>query len=889
MDDLLREFLTETNESLDVVDVELVRFEQDPNNAKILDNIFRLVHTIKGTCGFLGLPRLEALAHAAETLMGKFRDGMPVTGDAVTLILSTIDRIKQILEELEAQQQEPAGQDRDLIDELERMVVEAPSAKPHAQAAAEAKAEALAKEAAGSLVYQILERPLRPGEVSLDDLEKAFRDTAVEAPPPPKPKPAVKPGKAVAHPEEEKSDSKVSSQSIRVNVETLEHLMTMVSELVLTRNQLLEIVRRHEDSEFKVPLQRLSNVTAELQEGVMKTRMQPIGNAWQKLPRIVRDLATELNKHIELEMHGAETELDRQVLDLIKDPLTHMVRNSADHGLENPAERRALGKPEKGTIRLSAYHEGGHIIIEIADDGRGLNTEKIKSKAISNGLINDAQAEKMTDQQIHKFIFAAGFSTAQKVTSVSGRGVGMDVVRNNIDQIGGTVEVNSVLGEGSSFVIKIPLTLAIVSALIVESGGDRFAIPQLSVIELVRAQTNSEHRIERIKDTPVLRLRNKLLPLIHLKRILKIDDGTNSEPENGFIVVTQVGSQTFGIVVDGVFHTEEIVVKPMSTKLRHIAMFSGNTILGDGSVIMIIDPNGIARSVGSSVTTQHATESQESDEHHVTVEDTTSMLVFRAGSPEPKAVPLSLVTRLEEVDAKKIEHSNGRHLVQYRGQLMPLVRVSDQVVIRTEGAQPLLVFSDDGRSMGLVVDEIVDIVEDRLNIEVGSDTPGVLGSAVVKGQATEIIDVGYFLPLAFEDWLRRKEQNNLSSARTLLFVDDSAFFRNMLTPVLKAAGYSVTTVGSADDAIRLMKNGQEFDVIVTDIDMPGMNGFELAQTVHSDTKTANVPIIALSSMTSAEAIERGRQVGFHDYVAKFDRPGLIAALKEQSAALADAA
>jgi two-component system chemotaxis sensor kinase CheA len=889
MDDLLREFLTETNESLDVVDVELVRFEQDPNNAKILDNIFRLVHTIKGTCGFLGLPRLEALAHAAETLMGKFRDGMPVTGDAVTLILSTIDRIKQILEELEAQQQEPAGQDRDLIDELERMVIEAPAAKSAAEPAPP-PAAAPAKDAAGSLVYQVLERPLRPGEVSLDDLEKAFRETAVEAPPPaPKPK-AKQPEKAAApHAEDEKSDSKVASQSIRVNVETLEHLMTMVSELVLTRNQLLEIVRRHEDSEFKVPLQRLSNVTAELQEGVMKTRMQPIGNAWQKLPRIVRDLATELNKHIELEMHGAETELDRQVLDLIKDPLTHMVRNSADHGLEAPEERRALGKPEKGVIRLSAYHEGGHIIIEIADDGRGLNTEKIKSKAIANGLVSEAQAEKMTDQQIHKFIFAAGFSTAAKVTSVSGRGVGMDVVRNNIDQIGGTVEVNSVLGEGSSFVIKIPLTLAIVSALIVESGGDRFAIPQLSVIELVRAQTNSEHRIERIKDTPVLRLRNKLLPLIHLKRILKIDDGTNSEPENGFIVVTQVGSQTFGIVVDGVFHTEEIVVKPMSTKLRHIAMFSGNTILGDGSVIMIIDPNGIARSVGSSTATQQATEAQEDAEHHVAVEDTTSMLVFRAGSPEPKAVPLSLVTRLEEVDAKKIEHSNGRYLVQYRGQLMPLVRVTDQVAIRTEGAQPLLVFSDEGRSMGLVVDEIVDIVEDRLNIEVGSDTPGVLGSAVVKGQATEIIDVGYFLPLAFEDWLRRKEQNKMSSARTLLFVDDSAFFRNMLTPVLKAAGYSVTTVGSADDAIRLMKNGQEFDVIVTDIDMPGMNGFELAQTVHSDSKTANTPIIALSSMTSAEAIERGRQVGFHDYVAKFDRPGLIAALKEQSAVLADAA
>ena len=380
--------------------------------------------------------------------------------------------------------------------------------------------------------------------------------------------------------------------------------MTMVSELVLTRNQLLEIARRNEDTEFKVPLQRLSNVTAELQEGVMKTRMQPIGNAWQKLPRIIRDLAGELNKDIELEMHGADTELDRQVLDLIKDPLTHMVRNSADHGLETPEQRRAARKPEKGTIRLSAYHEGGHIIIEIADDGRGLNTARIKQKVIEQGLATESEIEKMTEAQIHKFIFAAGFSTAAVVTSVSGRGVGMDVVKTNIDQIGGTIDVKSMPGEGSSFTIKIPLTLAIVSALIVEAGGDRFAIPQLAVIELVRAQGNSEHRIEHIKDAPVLRLRNKLLPLIHLKKLLKMDGAEASDAENGFIVVTQVGNQTFGIVVDTVFHTEEIVVKPMSSKLRHIAMFSGNTILGDGSVIMIIDPNGIAQAVGTAATRQ---------------------------------------------------------------------------------------------------------------------------------------------------------------------------------------------------------------------------------------------------------------------------------------------
>ena len=866
MDDLLREFVTETNESLDVVDVELVRFEQDPNNAKILDNIFRLVHTIKGTCGFLGLPRLEALAHAAETLMGKFRDGAPASSEAVTLILATIDRIKTILESLERAQREPEGADTDLISSLERMVERVGSARTRVEA----------PHTVGTLVSQVLERPLRSDEDSLDDLERAFRETVPDEPP-------IRPGHAPVVEAAAKDDeaAKGANQSIRVTVDTLEQLMTMVSELVLTRNQLLEIVRRHEESEFKTPLQRLSSVTAELQEGVMKTRMQPIGNAWQKLPRIVRDLANELGKKIELETHGAETELDRQVLDLIKDPLTHMVRNSADHGLETPEQRRTAGKPEQGQIRLSAYHEGGYIIIQVADDGRGLDSARIKAKAVAQGLVSEAEVEKLTEAQIHKFIFAPGFSTAAKVTNVSGRGVGMDVVRNNIDQIGGTIDVKSVAGAGLSFTIKIPLTLAIVAALIVEAAGHRFAIPQLSVIELVRARRGSEHRIERIKDTSVLRLRDKLLPLVGLSHLLGLDKNAG-DISGGFIVVTQVGSQTFGIVVDGVFHTEEIVVKPMSSKLRHIAMFSGNTILGDGSVIMIIDPNGVAQAFGSTDASQLGA-AEAADNGTATADETsTSLLVFRAGSTQPKAVPLSLITRLEEIDAQKIELSNGRHMVQYRGHLMPLITMSENVRVKGEGAQPLLVFSDGSRSMALVVDEIVDIVDDNLHIQVGSDNAGVLGSAIVRGHATEIIDVGHFLPLAFEDWFRRKEQPLQHRAHTVLLVDDSPFFLNMLTPVLQAAGYLVTTAGSAHDALALLRDGRPFDVVITDIEMPDMNGFQLAEAVRADPRTAELPVIALSSVVSAEAIERGRRVGFHDYVAKFDRQGLIAALKEQT-------
>jgi two-component system chemotaxis sensor kinase CheA len=363
--------------------------------------------------------------------------------------------------------------------------------------------------------------------------------------------------------------------------------------------------------------------------------------------------------------------------------------------------------------------------------------------------------------------------------------------------------------------------------------------------------------------------------------LLGTDGDASDNVESGFIVVTQVGSQTFGIVVDSVFHTEEIVVKPMSSKLRHIALFSGNTILGDGAVIMIIDPNGVAQALGSTVTSQMIVESTESRSPE-NADQATSLLVFRAGSAQPKAVPLSLITRLEEIDARKIEMSNGRHMVQYRGQLMPLIVMNTNVEVKGEGAQPLLVFSDGARSMALVVDEIIDIVEDRLAIQVASEVAGVLGSAIVKGQATEIIDVGHFLPLAFEDWFRRKDMPSGERHRTVLLVDDSPFFRNMLTPVLQAAGYGVTAVASAHEALTMLQDGRAFDVIVTDIEMPDMDGYQFARALRGEAATAELPVIALSSQVSAESIERGRDAGFHDYVAKFDRQGLIAALMEQT-------
>ncbi|RVU16616.1 hybrid sensor histidine kinase/response regulator [Methylobacterium oryzihabitans] len=892
MDDLLREFLTETGEHLDTVDLELVRFEQDPNNQTILRNIFRLVHTIKGTCGFLGLPRLEALAHAAETLMGKFRDGMPVTTPAVSLILQTLDRIKLIVAELERTAAEPAGIDEDLIGALERMSEgEIPAPEP-----------ASAIPAAAIPVEQVLERALKPGEVSLDDLERAFRDTpgpeaepepeVVAAPPAPPPAPVrvAEPAAKAEAPAAEADHAAVSKvQTIRVNVETLEHLMTMVSELVLTRNQLLEIARRHEDGNYKVPLQRLSNVTAELQEGVMKTRMQPIGSAWQKLPRVVRDLSSELGKKIDLVMLGSETELDRQVLEVIKDPLTHMVRNSADHGIESGAERKAAGKPEKGTIRLNAFHEGGTITIEIADDGKGLDLAVIRRKAVERGIATEAEVERMSDAQVAKFIFHAGFSTAKAITSVSGRGVGMDVVKTNIELIGGTVDIQTQFGRGTTFTIKIPLTLAIVAALIVSARDHRFAIPQVSVLELVRVQPGTDHAVERINGSPVLRLRDRLLPIVPIAGMLGLPDGENTSPDEGFVVVSQVGRQSFGILVDGVFHTEEIVVKPMSTKLRHIPLFSGNTILGDGAVVLIIDPNGVARMVGSGTASGQQIEAED-EVAAAGADQTVTLLVFKGGGDALKAVPLSLVTRLEEIDAAKIEWVGGRPLIQYRGRLMPLVPADPQCELKREGMQALVVFSDGERSMGLVVDQIVDIVDDVLDIEMTAERSDLIGSAVVRGRATEIVNIAHYLPLAYDDWGRAPRRDVARQTPNLLLVDDSSFFREMLTPVLKAAGYRVTAVPGADEALRLLAAETPFDVVVTDLDMPGRSGFEMIEAIRkSASRAAGLPVVALSAAVAPDVIERARSLGVADFVAKFDRSGLVAALNEITAPALDAA
>jgi two-component system chemotaxis sensor kinase CheA len=950
LDELLTDFIAETREGLEALDSALVRFEQHPEEPETLGGIFRLVHTIKGTCGFLGLARLQTVAHAAENVLGAFRDGVvAVTPAAVSVILETVDLIRGLVDALAESGGEPLGDDSALIARLEGVLDSAPAASPpgdETSSTAGSDVRPLIEQLGGDATLDAAvelaiprlrgegEAPTPLSEADPDRLQSALRDALCEAArkgvpspgfaaavatlsggassaaetfvtlsaaladldvsetaigalralvaptcapapaggPPTDSSSGPGPDPAPAEPFREEAPAPVvgalrpaaavdggkpeagPAQTIRVAVDALEHLMTVVSELVLIRNQLIQTLRLEPESPFAAPLNRLNQVTSELQEGVMTTRMQPISGAWAKLPRLVRDLAQDLGKRIDLIIHGQETELDRQVLELIKDPLTHMVRNAADHGLETPAERRAAGKPETGRICLQARHEGGAILIEVSDDGRGLSAEKIRAKALATGLLAPSRTDQMSDAEARQLIFLPGFSTASQVTAVSGRGVGMDVVRTNIEKIGGAIDVSSVEGGGTRFTIRIPLTLTIVSALIVECCGERFAIPQSSVIELVSASGASGRAIETVNGAAVLRLRDRLLPLVSLQSLLRLEPVGEPSGE-ACIVVARVGAFTFGVIVDRVFDTEEIVVKPVATVLRHLRLYSGATILGDGSVILILDPKGMSAEAGAGQGQAPASDEMEAPAA-AGGPDRAALLVFRAANDALKAAPLATVSRIEEIAASQIERVDGRTVIQYRGRLMPIVGVDAGPAPNWEGdsRRPLLVFARDDRAAGLLVEEIVDIVDSVATSELGSRGEGSSGSLVIAGRATELIDVGYYWRRAVSDPAPAMTDvaesggagARSTNAKRLLVIDSSPFSRLLLRPLLAQAGYDVIVALDAPEALALHEAGERFHLIMADTRSEPAQTRDFAQTLAKATAWHGTPLLSLA-------------------------------------------
>lgn len=711
-----REFIAECCENLDQMDEDLLALEQNPAADSLIRRIFRTIHTIKGGAGFLGYSSLEKLTHTAENLLSKLRDGQRTfTDEILNALLATVDKCREGMRLLETSGAESAAFSTEAVIE-KLLLADHPS------------------DATSSPVSTPAEAPT-PAAIAPEKAPKV--DDSAASP--------------KAH--QEGRGSSASEGNIRVDVGLLDKLMTRVGELVLARNQIVQYTSRLEDAGFISTAQRLNLITTELQESVMKTRMQPIGNVWAKFPRVVRDLASQLGKQVRIEMEGKETELDKTIVEAIKDPLTHLVRNSIDHGIESPQVRRTAGKPAEGCLQLRAYHEGGQVNIEITDDGAGLNLDRIRKKGVERGILSADQAARMSDRDAAQLIFAPGFSTAEQVTSVSGRGVGMDVVKTNIEKISGTIDLQSKPGHGTTVRIKIPLTLAIIPALVVTNDGDRYAIPQVSLLELLRLDgAEAKHKIEYVHGAPVYRLRGKLLPLVYLSERLGMTPASDGLTKNIAaddvinIVVLRANDRQFGLVVDKVNDTEEIVVKPLSRQVKGLSEFAGATIMGDGTIALILDVMGLAIAAGlAGEMRENMVASMKNDEQAARKLET--LLVVDLGDARRFALPTSMISRLEKIARSSIEHADGREVIQYRGDIMPLMRLSDAFGGGQPGDQSqhefqVVVYSEQDFRCGFVVNRIVDIVETELKFESNrGEDDNLLGTSVIQQRVTDVLNL----------------------------------------------------------------------------------------------------------------------------------------------------
>jgi len=726
---LIKDLLVESADGLDRFDQEMLAIENGEGTSEQLNIIFRAIHTIKGTSGCLGLGKIESVAHVGESLLSALRDGKAIVSPEMTAALFEYsDALREMLCCLETEGHEGQADYSALLKKLQDLqngtVVAAPVPTPLPAPAPVEKA-----------VFGLFEEETEPAT------------PPAPAAPPPSP--------AAGESELPANRSTAAASAIRVDVGQLDKLMNLVGELVLARNQIVQYSALAEESSLIAAAQRLNIITTELQESVMKTRMQPIGNVWAKFPRVVRDVSHELGKDVQLVMEGQGTELDRTIIEAIKDPLTHIVRNSIDHGIETPETRAAAGKKAQGRLVLRAFHEGGQVNIEIIDDGRGIDLGRVKQKAVEKGIANHEQISRMTDREIFNLVFLPGFSTAEKVTNVSGRGVGMDVVKTNIEKIGGSVDLQSESGKGTTVKIKIPLTLAIIPALIITSGGERFAIPQVSLLELVRLEAEQARKgIEQLYGAPVYRLRGQLLPLCYLNQELRLASARKKDLADAVnIVVLQADGRQFGLVVDEINDTEEIVVKPLGKQLKAITCFAGATIMGDGRVALILDVLGLAQqaNVIAEVRDRSLLDKTKSDARD---DERQTLLIFDAGAGSRMAIPLSMVARLEEFPRARIETSGAEEVVQYRGQILPLIRVS-KYITALKAIEPVItdtmqvvVYSELGRSVGLVVSKINDIVHESITVKRELVGHGILGSAVIQNKVTDLVDVPAIIRIA---------------------------------------------------------------------------------------------------------------------------------------------
>jgi len=942
-DEILQGFIEESLEHLADIETDLLAIEKAGANIdeNLVNKVFRAAHSIKGGAGFMGLTVIQELSHAMENILGMIRSRKLVPNpEIVNILLQGSDKLQSMINNIQS------SNDEDITEHLiplnaiaEGNTVQAAPPKP---APEPIPAEVVTPEPVPepAITQEIPAHPEDsiPAAPAVTKTEPVAPTPAVSQPIPPAVSTIPETSSAPPSPQV-KTDT-----SLRVHVSLLDSLMTLAGELVLSRNQLLQTIGTNDLRNAEAVGQRIDLITSELQEAIMLTRMQPIGNVFSKFPRVVRDLSKQLNKTIELTIVGNEVELDKTIIESINDPLTHLIRNSVDHGVEMPADRKRIGKSEKGLIILKAYHEAGQVVIQISDDGKGLDGEALAASAVSKGLITTEQAQIMSDKEKISLIFLPGFSMAKKVTDVSGRGVGMDVVKTNLDKLGGQVEIVSEVGKGTTISIKLPLTLAIIPCQIITTSGERYAIPQVNLEELLRIPANQvKKRVEKVGNAEVVRLRGNLLPLIRLSDVIDAErtywdpaeggqrpdrrdsiadrrgknsplfHNTSEKPEEGRqadtdtraandrrysaasalnIVVVSTNSMKYGLIVDHLQDSEEIVIKPLGRHLQQCKGYAGATIMGDGRIALILDVTNLARMahLTSIDGTDRANEVALAAEELIrTQKDRQALLIFRSSEHEQFAVPLNQVERIEKIKRSDIEDMGGKRVMQYRGGSLALITVDDISSVHPLADQDdllVIVFNICSKPIGLLAIGPIDAIEITSEIDgVTLKQPGIMGSIIIDGHTTMLVDVFEIVQTLFPDWFAEKPIFEVEKASgitpTILIAEDSNFFRNQVKGYMTESGYNV--IEGADGAIAwdlLQKHADEISMVVTDIEMPNMNGFELTETIRKNPKYNKIPIIALTTLAADEDIAKGKAVGIDEYHIKLDKEKLMACVHD---------
>lgn len=1029
-DELLDAFVTEANENLVDVENDFLLIEEAGANIDqdLVNKVFRGIHSMKGTSGFLGLKSIGKLAHEMENVLNLVRNRELVPSPKVVdVLLRGADTLRNMVNDIESSNDVDVSSH---VRELEAVV--SGETTPEVQESMNREIDVelsngdlifmmiseqalISRQRQGGSIYiiiadlvadvqskdqtplQFLRKVYDAGELidsyvstaGLGDLDddlpgaldfmmlvsstnsreelaakldvpqdkihhiaspkqtdwadqgqprEPSADTAdvpvpastqkeattptPEAATPKSPAPAKTPSKSTKPP----AHASAAQASLRVNVKVLDTLMNLAGELVLSRNQLMQTVEKWNDNGLKSVSTRIDQVTSELQEAIMQTRMQTIGTVFNKFLRIVRDLSKTLEKQCDLEIEGKDVELDKTIIEAIGDPLTHLIRNSVDHGVELPGIRVERGKSPSGKIRLSAFHQSGKVNIVISDDGAGIDASKLKKKAVEKGIITEEEAEDMSEREAVRLIFHPGFSMAEKVSDVSGRGVGMDVVRTNIEKLGGTVEINTELGVGTTITVKLPLTLAIIPSLVVRCGEGRYAIPQVNIRELVRINASKvASKIERVKDAEVLRLRGSLLPLARLSAVMAVQskyldpmsrklepnerenivdrregaespDSAAAELRTGNdqrgdtaagalnIIVLEADHLRYGLIVDGLNDSEEIVVKPLGRHMKECQCLAGATILGDGQVALILDVTGIASHIHLAKSDADANVGEETADTEVS-EETQAVLLFTNEPNEQFSLPMSLITRIERIRSDQIDSVGGLGVLQYRGSSLPLLSLEDHIKAKPRPDQDRLnvvVFNISGKEVGLIAPQLIDISEIITHVDtVTFREPGVSGSVVVDGKVTRLIDIYELTEKAHPEWFANRPTFETPEGETtrILLAEDSGFFRTQVTKYLETDGYEV--VGCEDGLIAwntLQDPEQRFDMVVTDVEMPNMDGLELTRKIKNDPCLSYLPVIAVTSLAREEDIQRGYEAGVDDYQVKIDREKLLAAV-----------